>query len=193
MSYILDEFDEYALAAGEGNQYALDRFVEMATPAIRSLCRHLGDPETEQDLVQETFAQVLRSLPNYRAEGPVRAWIIRITRNTCADLTRLRQRSRQHVSAQELPEVAVESDTSGWIEVASSLETLSAERRAAFVMTQILNMSYEQAAKEQGVAVGTIRSRVARARAQLRKEALVDGEEIAPLNPSTSERDTLAG
>ncbi len=133
---------------------------------VQSLCRHLGDVDNADDLVQETYVRMMRSLPNFRGDGSARSWLLRIARNTCADATRVRRRRRTRDSYCEVPDVAA-APASGWAEVTSVLQGLSPERKQAFVLTQILNLSYQEAADILECPIGTVRSRVARAREDL--------------------------
>lgn len=162
----VNELDELALAARDGNRFALDTFTGKTLPAVQSLCRHLGDPDTADDLVQETYARMMRAFPNFRGDGSSRSWLLRIARNTCADATRVRKRRRTRDSFAELPDVA-DGPASGWTEVTSVLQALSPERRQAFVLTQILDLPYQDAAEILDCPIGTVRSRVARAREDL--------------------------
>lgn len=162
----MDNITELALAARDGNRYALDRLTRETLPAVQSLCRHLGDPDTAEDLVQETYVRMMRSLPNFRGDGSARSWLLRIARNTCADATRVRRRRRTRDSFAEIPDVAA-APASGWSEVTSVLGALSPERRQAFVLTQVLDLPYQEAAEVLEVPIGTVRSRVARAREDL--------------------------
>jgi len=162
----VDHVTELALAARDGNRYALDRFTRETLPAVQSLCRHLGDPDTAEDLVQETYARMMRSLPKFRGEGSARSWLLRIARNSCADATRVRRRRRTRDAFAEVPDIA-DGPASGWCEVTSMLQVLSPERRQAFVLTQVLDLPYQDAAEVLEVPVGTVRSRVARAREDL--------------------------
>jgi len=162
----VNELDELALAAQEGNRFALDAFTRQTLPAVQGLCRHLGDPDTADDLVQETYARMMRSLPSFRGEGSARSWLLRIARNTCADATRVRRRRRTRDSFAEVPDIA-DAPASGWTEVTSVLRSLSPERQQAFVLTQILDLPYQDAADILEVPIGTVRSRVARAREDL--------------------------
>ena len=162
----MDHLDELALAARDGNRLALDCFTKETLPTVQKLCRHLGDPDTAEDLVQETYGRMMRSLPGFRGDGSARSWLLRIARNTCADATRARRRRRVYDSYEELPELD-SGPASGWVEVASVLSDLSPDRRQAFVLTQILDLSYQDAADVLGCPIGTVRSRVARARQEL--------------------------
>jgi len=162
----VNELDELAFAARDGNRLALDRFTRQTLPAVQSLCHHLGDVDNADDLVQETYARMMRSLPNFRGDGPARSWLLRIARNTCADATRVRRRRRTRDSFREVPDIAA-GPASGWTEVTSVLRGLSQDRKQAFVLTQILNLPYKEAADILGCPIGTVRSRVARAREDL--------------------------
>jgi len=108
----------------------------------------------------------MRSLPNFRGEGSARSWLLRIARNTCADATRVRRRRRKRNAYAPVPDVEA-GPPAGWVEVASVLRTLSADRRQAFVLTQILDLPYQEAADILECPIGTVRSRVARAREDL--------------------------
>ena len=162
----MNRLDELAIAARDGNRLALDRFTVETLPAVRGLCRHLGDPDTAEDLVQETYARMMRSLPKFRGDGSARSWLLRIARNTCADSARARTRRRTRISFLPVPDAA-DSPPAGWVEVNSVLAGLSNDRRQAFVLTQVLDLPYAEAAEILDCPIGTVRSRVARAREDL--------------------------
>lgn len=125
----------------------------------------LGSAGEEEDLVQETYLRALRSFPSYRGEAPVRAWLLSIARNVCAD--HVRRRPRQRRLADRLASVAA-SDTAPAAEMAHDLlATLLPDQREAFELTQVVGLSYAEAADTIGCPIGTVRSRVARARVAL--------------------------
>jgi len=155
-----------ARAAQEGNRLALEEFTRQTLPAVTRLCWHLGDPDSAEDLVQETYARMMKSLPNFRGDGAARSWLLRIARNTCADAARSRRRSRTRRAFDEVPDIA-DGPPDNWAEVASMVSVLSPERRHAFVLTQVLRLPYDEAAEILECPIGTIRSRVARAREDL--------------------------
>ena len=152
-------------AARDGNQHALDAFVRATEPDVRGLCRHLGDPETVDDLVQDTYCRALRAMPRVRGDGNGRGWILSIARHTCIDATRSRIRWRRRRDHRELPEAPVEDHDHTTVD--DLLARLGPNRREAFVLTQMLGCSYADAADIIGCPVGTVRSRVARAREDL--------------------------
>jgi len=155
-------------AAREGDDHAVRELVRRTQPAVWRLCTALGSPGEEDDLVQETYLRAFRSLPSYRGDAPVQAWLLSIGRHVCADHVRRRTRQRRLIDkitrtrTVEQPPVAGHEDA-----VHQFVEALSPDRREAFVLTQIVGLSYDEAAEVVGCPIGTIRSRVARARVDL--------------------------
>ena len=152
-------------AALEGDDKALAELVVRTQPAVWRLCSALGSPGEEEDLVQETYLRALRALPSYRGEAPVLAWLVSIARRVCADHVRRRQRQRRLLG--RLMAGGVEASTTQPAPVDDLVRALHPDRRDAFVLTQLVGLSYEEAAEALGCPVGTIRSRVARARSDL--------------------------
>lgn len=141
----------------------MDAFVSATWRDVWRLCAHLGDLDRADDLAQETYLRVLRSLRSFRGESSVRPWLFSIVRRVVADDIAARQRRRREPvgDARDVP------DHQGGVELAMLLEALDSDRRAAFVLTQLLGYPYAEAAQMCGCPVGTIRSRVARAREDL--------------------------
>ena len=153
-------------AAREGNDAALAELVRETQPAVWRLCAALGAPEDPSDLTQETYVRVLRAMHNFRGDAPVQAWILSIARRVCADAIRKLQRQRRLVD--RLSHSLLSSDSpapDGSLD--DLVHRLDADRREVFVLTQQLGLSYEEAAEVIGCPVGTVRSRLARARADL--------------------------
>lgn len=164
-SGVMDRLTELALAARDGNRWALEAFVRHSQRDVWQLCRHLGDPDTVDDLTQETFLRAIRALPRFRNDGSARSWLLAIARHTCADATRSRIRRRRRETDTEPDEVGRSADS--WAEVEDLLRFLEADRREAFVLTQLVGLPYQEAADVLECPIGTVRSRVARARRDL--------------------------
>jgi RNA polymerase sigma-70 factor (ECF subfamily) len=164
----VDEWTRLALAARGGrDRSALEAFVHATHADVWRLCAHLGDRERADDLAQETYVRVLRSLPLFRGDASVRSWLFSIVRRVVADDIASRQRlRRRQVDALREPE-AESPDHQGAVTLEQLLGCLDPDRRAAFVLTQLLGYSYADAADACDVPIGTIRSRVARARETL--------------------------
>lgn len=160
-----DPLRAYAEAALEGDDVAIAALVRATQPAVWRLCSALGTRGTVDDLVQETYLRALRSLTTYRFESPVQVWLLAIARRVCADDIRRRQRSRR--LADRLARYATEPVTATSDPLADLVATLDVDRREAFLLTQIVGLSYAEAAEVIGCPIGTVRSRVARARAEL--------------------------
>jgi RNA polymerase sigma-70 factor (ECF subfamily) len=155
-------------AAREGDDHAVTELVRRTQPDVWRLCSALGSVGEEQDLVQETYLRALRSLASYRGDAPVRAWLLSIARNVCADHVRRRERQRRLIDRVRPHPMDAVSPAHASID--DLLDTLSTDRREAFVLTQLLGLSYEEAAVALECPIGTVRSRVARARADLLAE-----------------------
>ncbi len=163
----VDDLEGWALAARDGDRVAAGHLVRATQHDVRRLCAHLVSAADADDLTQETYERALRALPGWRGDAPVRLWLLTIARRTCADALRRRQRrSRLAVRLLGLAPEAVQP-AHGSAAEDELLATLDPGRRDAFVLTQLLGLSYADAATACGVPVGTIRSRVARARADL--------------------------
>ncbi|MFZ4718398.1 MAG: sigma-70 family RNA polymerase sigma factor [Ilumatobacteraceae bacterium] len=160
-----DPIRHLAEAAIEGDDVAFAALVRATQPAVWRLCTALGSPGVEEDLVQETYLRVIKALPGFRFEVPVQAWLLSIARRVCADDVRRRTRRRRlHDRLEGFAQDVVQLDHHS---VDDLLDGLAPDRRDAFVLTQVLGLSYEEAAEVMGCPIGTVRSRVARARADL--------------------------
>ncbi len=163
----MEELTRLATRAGTGDPEAIRAFVRRAQPDVWQLCSGLVGREHADDLTQDTFIRILRALPAFRAESSARTWMLRITRYTCADWIRGRQRRRRlEQQAVEVTRLTTPAET-GRVDLDDLLDHLPPERRDAFLLTQVLGLSYAEAAEVAGCEIGTIRSRVARARAAL--------------------------
>ncbi|MFI0806252.1 sigma-70 family RNA polymerase sigma factor [Streptomyces echinatus] len=172
----------WALAARGGDPYAVDRFVRALHPDVVRYIRHLSaDRQLADDLAQDTFLRALGSLHQFEGRSSARTWLLSIARRTVVDSLR-QAAARPRLSAADdwalRAERAQPSGLPGFDEgvaLLDLLDTLSPERRQAFVLTQLTGLPYEEAARASGCPVGTIRSRVARARAVL-VELLAEAE-----------------
>jgi RNA polymerase sigma-70 factor (ECF subfamily) len=164
---------ELALRARAGDERAATQFVQHTQQQVWRMLVALSDRGVAEDLTQETYARAFRSLPGFRAESSVRAWLLSIARRVAADHVR-RAIRRPRIAAlpdwQATAEQAGVADSPRFDEhqaLTALLAALTQERREAFVTTQILGLSYAEAAVVCECPVGTIRSRVARAREDL--------------------------
>jgi RNA polymerase sigma-70 factor (ECF subfamily) len=191
----MDHTTKLLLDAQAGDRDALERFIAATQPDVMAICRYLGDPDNADDLAQETYRRAFVSLHRFRATGPAKHWLLTIARRTCADAARSRSRSRRtRARVAELAHddlTAAGADTSG-LDLGELIGRLDPDRRAAFVLTQLNGLSYDEAATLLDVPIGTIRSRVARAREQL-IAALVASEDTDDSSRDESSREPRSG
>jgi RNA polymerase sigma-70 factor, ECF subfamily len=158
-----DELTRLLLDAGGGDRLALSSFVRRTQADVWRFCAHLVDPGAADDLTQEVYLRTIRSIPRFRGDASAKTWLFAIARNTAADEIRRRRRRRRLPD----PEPRNVPDDAELIALRDLIDTLDPDRREAFVLTQVVGLAYADAASICGVPVGTIRSRVARARADL--------------------------
>lgn len=178
MEVMSDDITRLALAAREGDRVAFAGFVRQTQGDVWRLCAHLIDSDSADDLTQETYLRAVTAIANFRGDAAARTWLLSIARRVCVDAIRRRTRRRRALWRRG-PDAESVPCTSGEVELSELLGDLHPDRRAAFVLTQVLGLSYEDAAEVAGCPIGTIRSRVARARADL-VDALDDPAESPP-------------
>jgi RNA polymerase sigma-70 factor (ECF subfamily) len=177
----VDELTRLALAAGAGDQVAVAGFVRRTQPEVWRLCARLGDRAAADDLTQEVYLRALPALSRFRADSSARTWLLQVARHVCADHVRRRTRRRalvERLVRHHDVHDAVAPEPGGAVELDDAVAALDPDRRAAFVLTQVVGLSYAEAAEVCEVPIGTIRSRVARARADL-LTMLLDTDETA--------------
>ncbi|MGW0744640.1 sigma-70 family RNA polymerase sigma factor [Streptomyces sp. NPDC002817] len=164
----------WALAARGGDADAVEHFVRALHLDVTRYVAHLcGDPQAADDLAQDTFLRALGSLHRFEGRSSARAWLLSIARRAVIDSYRYAS-ARPRLSDVPDWQLAVENaqprDLPGFddgIMLLDLLESLPDERREAFILTQLVGLPYADAAEVSDCPVGTVRSRVARARATL--------------------------
>jgi RNA polymerase sigma-70 factor (ECF subfamily) len=159
------EADALVAAARRGESRAIEELARTTAPEVWRFLAHLVDVESADDLTQETYLRAFGALRRFRGASSLRTWLLSIARRVAAD--ELRRRARRPAALAPPPEVPGEPDVAGEVGARDLLRRLSPDRREAFVLTQIVGLGYAEAAELAGCPVGTIRSRVARARDDL--------------------------
>ncbi len=162
----MDDDEQIVRAAVAGDRAALAAFVRDTQDHVWRYCAYLGRGDEVADLVQETYVRALRALPRFEGRTSGRVWLLAIARRVCADAVRSAQR-RRALEARWRHEQRHTSTPSETVTIELLLEALAPERREAFVLTQVVGLPYGEAAQVCRVPIGTIRSRVARAREEL--------------------------
>ncbi len=164
-----EELDGLARTARGGDDEALERLIVATRVDVARFIGHLTDAGWVDELTQETYLRVVRALPRFDGRSSVRTWVKSIARRTVVD------RYRWNAARPRTTVLPAETTGTGKVdprfdeEVALNdlVAAVSPERRRAFVLTRLEGYSYAEAADALGVPVGTVRSRVARARSDL--------------------------
>lgn len=168
----MDDLGALAADAAGGDPLAAAALVRATQSDVWRLCAALGDGQSADDLTQETYLRAFGSLHRFQHRSSVRTWLLSIARRVCADAIRSRRRRRltlvrDDADLETLATAPGNDPVADGVAMADLLVRLDRDRREAFVLTQLLGLTYAEAADVAGCPVGTIRSRVARARADL--------------------------
>ena len=140
-------------------------------PNLRAFAISLtGDHHRANDLVQETMLKAWTNREKFEAETNFKAWLFTILRNTYFSEIRKRRREVQDVDGQAAAQLVSPPEQHGHLDLAEfrkALSSLSEDQREALLLIGAEGFSYEEAAAISGCAVGTVKSRVNRARARL--------------------------
>jgi RNA polymerase sigma-70 factor (ECF subfamily) len=168
---------------------AFEELVARFERPVYGLCfRLLGDAEEARDAAQETFLKVYRGLGGFRAQSGLKTWIYRIAINQAMNQQRWwRRRHRDETISLDLtrgdsetaigstladhtssPEaLAIQSESEG--RIMRALGEIKQEYRIALLLREIEELSYEEIAVTLGISIGTVKSRIARGREELRR------------------------
>ncbi|HJZ86383.1 MAG TPA: sigma-70 family RNA polymerase sigma factor [Polyangia bacterium] len=173
----MSELDAATLSAcRHGDARAFEALVRAHQDAVFALCVALAGADAE-DLAQETFVRVHRSIRSFDPAGPatLKTWILRIARHQCQDRARaarlrveraLAPGAEPPATEQSPEERALAADLGQRLRTA--IAALPEEQRAVIALREWNGLEYEAIAALEGVPIGTVRSRLARAREALR-------------------------
>ena len=177
--------------AKEGDQNAFERLVLSNQNKVYGLAlRLVNDREEAADLAQEAFVKAWQGLASFQGESSFSTWVYRLTTNLCIDWLR-RQKRREGVERL----VSLDDEESGWAEpadwesdpqlllersergraLARGLIRLPDWQRRVLVLRELSGLSYQEIGEALDIDLGTVKSRIARARLNLRKILLEDG------------------
>lgn len=168
-----DHLTALATRAGSGDRDAVTAFIRATQHDVIRFLTPLTDPADVEDLAQETYLRAIGALPAFEARSSARTWLLSIARRVSADHIRRLTRRPRHAA---LPDWQATAEATNVIvhprfeeqhAIATLLHDLAPDRREAFVATQVLGLSDAEAADICDCPIGTIRSRVARAREDL--------------------------
>jgi RNA polymerase sigma-70 factor (ECF subfamily) len=148
--------------------------VQAAIPALRRYARALTrDAETADDLVQDTLVRALRSEHLFH-DGDIRSWLYTILTNLNRNRLRTLARRPALTLIEDDDAPATPGSEAGGRDIERALATLVEDQRVALLLVVLEGMSYREVAEVQGVPIGTVMSRIARARAQVK--AYLEGQ-----------------
>ena len=180
--------------SAEGNS---DAFEKLIAPYMQLVINHaymmLGDKEDAYDMAQETFVKAFVSVASFSGQSSFKTWIFKIATNVCLDFLRKKKRRPNVLSLTSVDEdgnekvcdVADTKSSPDTISESNELKdiileaiiSLDEDYRAAIVLRELEGMDYKSISKILGVSLGTVKSRINRARIQLR-EKLLDYREL---------------
>lgn len=170
MEYGTAEDTDLVRAASAGDTAAFEVLVRRHTRAVFAhALRFFGDPVSADDVTQEVFVKVYRSLSGFDERSRFSTWLYRVTRNACLD--EVRAGRRRPVPVDVLESATVVSDFADEVVLTQAVEhamrALPPEDRDALSAVALFGLSYAEAAEALGAPVGTVKSRVFRARRAL--------------------------
>ena len=182
---------ELVARAKAGDQSAFEQLVLDNQNKIYSLAfRMVNDREEATDLAQEAFLKAWQGLPAFQGDSSFSTWVYRLASNVCIDFLR-KQKRRREVE----PALSLDDEESGWTEPADwdqdpqrhlertersravdrGLKALPDHHRQVLVLRELSGLSYQEIGQALDLDMGTVKSRIARARLALRKILLEDG------------------
>ena len=163
----------------DGSRPAFEELVRKYQDKIYNLCCYmLHDPDTARDAAQETFLKAYSRLKDFRGECAFYSWLYRIAVNTCLDEKR---KSHEVTDSMETTPAVEDIPSSGpsaerlyqsketGRAIQAALQKLPEALRAAIVLKEMEGLSYEEIGDTLAISVGTVKSRISRAREELRR------------------------
>ena len=199
--------DEQALIASarQGDVRAFNQLVMLyQSMAYNVAYRILNEPDGAADATQDAFLSAFKAMPKFRG-GSFKAWLLRIVTNACYDQLRFKQRR----PASSLDDLPVEADHTPYLHdpsegpgeyaerqelnrtIQAAISTLPAEQRVVVVLSDVQGLSYQEIAQATGLSLGTVKSRLSRARAKLRDYLVQQGELLPARYRLRDDRRTL--
>lgn len=188
--------DELALIASArtGDARAFNQLVLLYQSMAYNLAyRILSDPDAAADATQDAFISAFKAMRKFRG-GSFKAWILRIVTNACYD----QLRSKKRRPAESMDALDIDQDHIGFLRdeserpdevlerqqlnqaIQSGIESLPAEQRVVVVLSDIQGLSYQEIAEVTDLSLGTVKSRLSRARAKLRDYLVHNQRELLP-------------
>ena len=158
--------------AQKGDKGAIDALLREHYDTVRAVCHRIViNSEDADDATQMALIAIVRALPSFNRRSSFATWIYRIATNAALD--ELRRTKRRPVPVDHTVLVTTTPESTGAVDVqmlmASALRAIPDDYRVVLVLRHIADLEYEEIAAIVGVPIGTVRSRLARARVQLQE------------------------
>ncbi|MBW1916368.1 MAG: RNA polymerase sigma factor [Deltaproteobacteria bacterium] len=163
----------------EGDRIAFERLILGHKDRVYNLCfRFIGDNQDADDLAQEVFIKVFKSLKKFRFQSSFLTWLYRITINTCKN--RIKSRDFKYrkmnvsdniemIESKESPTISLEKKEKTRL-IQDAINLLPIKQREIIILKDIDGLSYDEVSKITGCKLGTLKSRLSRARLELKKK-----------------------
>lgn len=162
----------------EGDLGAFEDLVRLYQADVyRFACYVTRDRGLAEDVTQEAFLRAFRFLGSFRGDSRFSSWLLRIVRNCGMDALRKRRRGLEEIH----PPAAPATDPSARVELAAALSSVGDEHREPFLLIEVLGLSYQETADVLGLKVGTVKSRMHRARQAMCRALEVEEEDAGEL------------
>lgn len=181
------EEKELILRCQQGDETAFEALIRLHEKKVYTLCRRMcRDEEDALEAAQDTFLAVWRGIGSYRADAAFSTWLYRLATNACLDLLRREKRRGGEVSLDDeearldpadtapQPEEAAEREETRRM-VREGLYALPDNYRQVLVLRELEQLSYTEIAEAAQLDVGTVKSRISRARTALRNYLAAGG------------------
>ena len=184
---MMDELRAIARAK-KGDAEAFSALVETyETSVYRLALRMCGNAHDAEEVTQEAFLAAWKGLPAFRGESKFSSWLYQLTSNAAIDFLRREKRHRGATPIEEEVDLAAPGTPQPAAEEAElrealqqALDALTPEHRQVFLLRQMQQMSYEEIGRLLGLESGTVKSRLSRAKKQLRQILTQKGNLFAP-------------
>ena len=196
----MNQEQQWIRAAQQGDSAAFEQLLLLYQQKIYHLAlRTCGDPHDAEESTQEAFLSAWKNLPSFRGESSFSTWLYRLTVNACNDLFRKNKASAANVALEDEEAALQVPDTAPGPEeslqrketqraVQDALQQLSDEHRQVLLLRELQQLSYDEIAAVLDMDLGTVKSRIHRARNQLREILLKTGTFSAELPSKGTER-----
>jgi len=199
MAHASEQEELLVRRARQGDVAAFERLVDLCAPRVYNLAyRMVGNPDDAQDIAQEAFVRVYQALPHFKGDAAFSTWLYRIVVNACYD--ELKRRGRRPASFSDFErdedqdESHIDNLTTGETAedtllqherqriVQQAIQALAEPFRLVLILYDVRGVSYQEIADILHTNVGTVKSRLNRARNQLREKLAANWELFSRAN-----------